>query len=170
VPRKPTTEPTAPPARESLPSGLRLVRSRGENLPKSRPNCRDCGRTYAQHVSRYAEEWCNGYVDPNHPNEVDPVVLDIDVDLHEVVQRIFEPNDEYAQMERRIPENLWWDPDEDDVPTWLSSAGMTRADWETEKQKQATEAERNREAQLLETETAAELERWRDEIAKRPGA
>lgn len=155
------------PLRQVLPSGLALVRSRGENIPESLPDCSDCGRPYIQHIRK--RDWmCDGYINPRLPrqSQTDPDIVESEDEL----DQLYAPPDEYEVMDWRVPDNLRADDEDDDVPSWLEAAGISRAEWVAQQQRSEDEAQRNREAQRLEAETEVELAHWREQIEKRPGA
>lgn len=148
------------------PHGKTIVRSTGEGLSDPRPNCDECGRSYLSHFSR--NSWCKGYVDPTRPNEIDPVVLDIDIQDEDYD---LGPVDAYQAMDWRHPARLRVDDDLEEIPTWLEAAGMTSEEWTAEQRSELERAQRLREerqqAERLEIETAALTEQWREEVKGR---
>jgi hypothetical protein len=148
------------------PRGKTIVRSTGEGLSDPRPNCDECGRSYLSHFSR--NSWCKGYVDPTRPDEIDPVVLDIDLEEEDYD---LGPVDAYQAMDWRLPAHLRVDDDLEEMPTWLEAAGMTPKEWAAEQRSELERAERLREerqqAVRLEEETAALTEQWREEVEGR---
>ena len=58
--------------------------------------------------------------------------------------------------------------EDDEAPSWLAAAGMSREDWEKEQDAEYKERQQNREEQRLQREAAEMTQEWRQAVADKP--
>jgi hypothetical protein len=132
-------------------SSGQLVRSSGENLPKTK--CSRCGKLAHEHpvgAVHGRSEACLKLV----------VFRDDDADLLDEIPDNWGPEDEY--------DDAGYYGEDDEAPSWLEAAGISRSEWDAQQQSQEEERERARTDRRLEAETVAMTEQWRSEVADKP--
>lgn len=156
VPLKPKAAPEVPGLEVSRAVGPtprprgKLIRSSGNNLPQSK--CSRRGELAHQHPvgAVYGQnEACLKLV----------VFRDDDDGLTDEIPEEWGPEDGYDDSGYG---------EDDEAPSWLPAAGISRQEWEDEQRAQDEESERIRDQRRLDAETEAMTAQWRSEVADKP--
>lgn len=135
----------------SPPASSGLVRSSGKRLPQTR--CSRCGKLAHEHPVRAVYG-----VSDSCPRLV--VFRDDEGGPADETTDDWRDDDEY--------DDLGYYGEDDEAPSWLAAAGISREEWDAEERARGEARARAREQRQLEAETKALTEQWRSEVADKP--